>query len=52
VEVKYSKYNGKPIKEIRDEEGNLIFTLHGELNIDALARCLLGMKQKVGETKK
>ncbi|WP_162604404.1 hypothetical protein [Peribacillus frigoritolerans] len=35
----------KPVKEIRNDKGQVVVRLHGEPNIEALARALLGMKQ-------
>jgi hypothetical protein len=34
-----------PVKEIRNEKGQVVVRLHGEPNIEVIARALLGMKQ-------
>lgn len=40
-----SPFNGKPVNEIKNDDGNVVVRLHGDLNIEAFARGLLGMKQ-------
>ncbi|NGP44849.1 hypothetical protein G4V62_07705 [Bacillaceae bacterium SIJ1] len=42
--------NRKPDKVINT--GKAIVRTYGELNTEAFARCLLGMKQKVNKTEK
>lgn len=38
-----------PTTIIKDENGYVIAEIHGELDVEALTRCLYGFKQKVEE---
>ena len=42
-----STISTEKITEIKDENGYVVARIHGELDVEALTRCLYGFKQKV-----
>jgi hypothetical protein len=41
----YSIYNKKKIKTIKDDQAKGILNIHGDLDVDVIAKFFLGMKQ-------